>query len=467
MPVSYILYFFLVLFGLRWNSLYIYILFALMSMPILIRKKYNWSTKLLIVGIYSIILPNNYISEVIFVFSFFIKLLEEGVRIRKTKYTGILVVFILNALFSTIVNWVPMPNIVFSIISFLPLIIFLCLINSDNQVIDSDYTEHIDKVLYIEAMSIPINYILYSRIYGDDWSSGTFKGNGEQSQLFVIAAFLAIYYINNYIYNHKDRKTFVKTILAFAIALSTNCWMLLIALIAGSALAYITTLNYKKIIIALVIIMLLPMGINTTLKILPEKIMVTVNRIVSDNIYFNYRFYKAVVYKKTFLEIPREDLKFALIGSGVGNYDSRAALICTGEYVDFYNSLFKPSVGKYTQKYIFEAVRLAHNNGGSDYGSVLARPYSSVLALMGECGYIGIGLFIILIIVLLKRRGPTTKNLVLIWLSFCFVENYFEYSKVLLMLYVCIISVERISKKVETNESEIEKNDKRHEVNSI
>ena len=377
---------------------------------------------------------------------FVINILENGIKEKKTRYACIFILFILNAVFSVLVNMVPLPNIIFSIISFLPFIAFLCLLDRNCKTVKFDYTEHIDKVLFIEFISVPMNFIFYYSTHGEDWSKGTFgMSEGEQAQLFVIAAFLTVYYLYGFISNQHNKKTFVKTILSFVIALSTNCWTLLAALAAGIILSYVLALNKKKMLIAILILALFPIGYNVVLKVLPDRIVFIVNRIISDDEYFNYRFHKAVVYKETFVEIPGKDIKFALIGAGAGNYNSRAALICTGEYVGFYESIFSPSISKYTMEYIYDYVKLAHDNGGSDYGSVLARPYSSILALMGECGYIGFGLFIILMIMQFRKKQTTVNGLLIIWISFCFVENYFEYSKVLLVLCVCIFSAGQLN----------------------
>ena len=62
---------------------------------------------------------------------------------------------------------------------------------------------------------------------------------------------------------------------------------------------------------------------------------------------------------------------------------------------------------------------------------------------MGECGYLGCILFIWLIVEMLKGKKAGIKTLIITWLSFCLMENYFEYPKVILVLYVCILSMRK------------------------
>lgn len=442
--ISNIIDILLIFIGLKWNIYVIYILFMLIGIKIILKKNVLLSDKLLILCIYSVILPDNYSTEFLFILYFVLIVINSNLRIKQTKYNIVLFGLISLSAVSSVFNFVPVPNIIFSIMSFAPFIIFLCLIGNSYKKPNINISEHIDKVFFIELISVPINFICYYGIRGDDWSTGTFgTGGGEQAQLFIIAAFFAIYYFYSFINYGRKRKNLLKSILSIIILFSTNSWTLLFVFVIGMGLSYLININAQKVILFLTIILFTPCIIFFAIKIMPDSVVVPITNIINDREYFDYRFHKAVVYGETFFEIPLNDFKFALIGNGVGNYNSRAALICTGEYVDFYNKLFEPSISEYTKEYIFDYVKLAHDFGGSDYGSVIARPYSSIMALMGECGYLGLFIFIILLKILLDQKSIAIKKLIVIWLAFCMVENYFEYSKILLMLYICVITIEK------------------------
>ena len=89
----------------------------------------------------------------------------------------------------------------------------------------------------------------------------------------------------------------------------------------------------------------------------------------------------------------------------LGNYNSRGALICTGQYVDLYNKFFEPSISEYTQEYIMDYLSFDYHGVTADHESVLARPYASLMALMGELGYLGIITFVLLIFFLCKKKN--------------------------------------------------------------
>lgn len=446
--LSYLFYFAALAVGLYWNNKIIYVLFAVLAFQELIKNKKSARDKLFAITVYSIILPDNYSTELFFLLYFAFALMSgDRLRIRKNKYTLFTALFLASAFLSTVINAVPGINILFSIFSFLPFIIFLVMVNNPERYYAQSIAMCIDKIFAIEAIATVINFVLYRPQIWDDWSCGTFKrSGGQQAQLFVIAAYLCIYYYYQFLYNKRDKKNFIKSVIAFVMLLSTDCWMLLLLLVIGIGISYITTLNVKKVVLIMAVIAILPGAAKVAYSVLPDRIMVTINKLITDDSYFKYRFHKAVVYKETFVDIPFQDIKFALLGKGVGYYNSRAALICTGQYVDFYSNYFEPSMSKYTRDYILDYVTLAHSNGGSDYGSVLARPYSSIMALMGECGYLGCILFALAMAALLKNKNLLIKCLIIIWLCFCMAESYFEYTKVLLMLYACLLSMQQVQK---------------------
>lgn len=409
-------------------------------------KSLKFNTKFfLIISLYSIILPDNYITEFLFVLYFVVGIvLNNRNWVKRNLFIVLLWILIFIGLISTVINFVPVVNIIFSVIALLPLFIFFLLVGNEKEESYIDLKQYIDKILFIEAFATIFNFVINLRNMTDDWSCGTFGNTGgQQAQLFVIMAYFIIYYLTYYNINIYNSKMIGRLIVAGSILVSTNCWALLVMFLFGLTLGYIITLNRKKIICIVLLIVLLPFIAYPVYFVLPAKVTYVVKRILSEPEYLNYRFHKAKVYKDTFFIIPSKDLKFLLFGNGLGYYNSRGALICTGKYIGFYNKLFNPSISIYTDRYIMDYLELAYYHGGSDYGSILARPYSSILALMGEFGYLGLLVFACLIIEILKRKNTGFKTLIILWLSFCIMENYFEYPKVIYLLYVCSLSMKK------------------------
>ncbi len=435
--------------ALKWNISIMYILFLIMSIERVSKSRMNICDTLLILSIYSVILPDNYMSEFFMIVYFIFFVFQHGFKIKKNMYTYFMFALFLLVFISTVLDFRGITNLLFSFVSFMPLFIVLFLINNKkfNELSFIKFIKDFDKVFIVEIISVPINYVLYHGISGDDWSRGTFGGSGEQAQLFVIFSLMSVMYYHMYTKYGKKRSWLSKYILCVLGMVSTNSWTLFIIYVIGLCCFYLTKLNSKTIFRGILIVSFIIIFGEGVVEKLPDHVSMPLKKILTDNNYLNYRFHKLSVYGETFIEIPSKDLKFALIGEGIGNYNSRAALICTGQYVEFYNKLFIPSMSEYTEEYIYDYVKLAYQNGGSDFGSVLARPYSSVLALMGECGILGIVLFISMLITYLKNKKSSTKKVVIVWLAFCFVENYFEYPKILLLLLICVKLMESIKPK--------------------
>ena len=442
--MRFIIYGLLLLLALYKDIRVIYLLFVFILFKEFHKKKKLTKDILLAAAIYSVILPDNYSTELFLILFFLGNLFFSKVKISfsRDRYTLFTAIFIALALFTTIIHGVPIINVFFSVISFIPFLIFLFTVRDVKGIEYKNIIKYLNEVFWIETLATVINFVFFYRLKIDDWSSGTFsKSGGQQAQLFIIAAYMTFFYIALYKKN-KDNKQLLKSIIMAIVAFSTNCWTLLLMLVLGIFITYITSLEKKRIAILVIAIIMIPGFIRVSEKILPDKITNTINRMLSDQEYFRYRFYKVQVYEDTFVNIPREDLDFLLIGNGVGYYNSRAALICTGRYVEFYEKYFKPSMSEYTKQYIYGYLSLGFESGGSDYGSILARPYSAILALMGECGYLGCILFLFIIISLTRNRNIMFRMIINIWLSVCLMENYFEYSKIIIVLLACAIVIE-------------------------
>ena len=359
--------------------------------------------------------------------------------IDKTRL--ILICVALHTVITTVVHSVPLINIVISIIYLLPFLLFVLMIGAKNATLFlDDCQDSLFRLIRIEVIATAVNLIkrILGKNPGDDWSTGTF-GNAQQAQLFIIFALATILLFRLYIFQKKSMKALGQVIVCFLCALSTNCWTQLAVTIILILLTYISTLD-KKIIIRIVLciasaIVFVSIFINYYSD---SKYGQQILRIMSDQSYRNYRVAKINTYKETFYEIPKRDLTFLLIGNGLGWYSSRGALTCTGAYIEGYNELFRVSMSDYTKEYIYPGLLRAYKQAHTDLGSVLARPYSTFVSVMGEIGIIGLSLLFILFSRIIRQFGMNARVLLMTWLASCFVENFLEYSKVILFLYICI-----------------------------
>ena len=440
--MTYILDALFVALGLIIDSKIFYAHFLILLAQVLLREKKMNLEFFLNAAIYSVILPDNYLPILFFclyfIFNFFV---TKGYVIKLTSYMMSFLLLVTVSFVSTFLNQVPMINIGFAVISFFPFFAFMWMSNSYDKAMKAINIKNVefavDEILYIQVFATIINlFTRYGRVV-EDWSYGTFCDVGEQAQLFVVISLLSLFYLYRFLKDKKNRSALYKIIMCGVVMLTTNSWMLLGMFAVGMGLAYFFSLNPKRFIIASICIILLPSILRVGFTFLPENVQSSVSMMLADTTYLEYRFHKLIVYGETYFEIPSKDALFAVLGNGLGNYNSRGALICTGAYTEFYRDLFEPSISEYTGEYIVDYLQQTRG----DYGSVLARPYASLMALMGEVGYLGVFFFMVAMVCLFKRKRMEIKMLIMVWLSFCFAESYFEYPKVIIVLYASIFLI--------------------------
>ena len=323
----------------------------------------------------------------------------------------------------------------------MPLIILLFVVSNMEIFNVSIDEQQLDEILFIETIATVFNYIHFWGTSTDAWSCGTFSDKGgEQAQLLVLLGMLFFVFYDMY-KKGRGKINLYKCVICIVVICSTFSWALTIVFFSAVLYCMLDDFDKKKdntngmiSIICTVLCSALMM-----IQLMPDFIRDSLIKLLTDQSFLEYRFYKLMVYKYTFIDIPMDDNIFGIVGNGVGYYCSRAALICSGQYVDFYNKLFTPSISYNTNEYLMHYLSNAHAMGSSDYGSVLARPYSSILSLMGELGLSGVVIFLVWCHSVFKERRVVSKAIIIFWIGVCFFENYFEYSKVILCLLACLI----------------------------
>lgn len=398
-----------------------------------IRKNSIWK-----LVVYSIILPDNYVIIVLADIVGIITLIKAGKYAYYSKKQAELVgILVLLATFSTIINGVPVVNILFSILFFLTIILSIFMLNSPKLLeVSCNIGEAIDKVYDIEIVAVLLGFIhcLIRGKFGDDWAVGTL-GSAQQVQVFLIAFIGGIIECAK-IENNKSvkGKKNMRLLAMMLVVIATNCWSQLLVSVLVLGVFWLLQRD-KKVLVRIVVfticlVCIFPFVIN----MIPRGITSQITNMIGSKEYREYRFPKLGIYYKTYVEIPSEDALFLLLGNGVGNYASRAALTCTGYYISGYSTMFEASMSDYTEKYILPALIKSYYNSGGDSGSVLARPYSSFIALMGELGITGLVLVFLIVKEIMKKQDKYGRGILLLWLASCFLENYFEYAKIIVLV---------------------------------
>lgn len=436
-----IIYFILLAVSVAVNLKFIYILFVIAA-GIILYKDFSVQSVWRVV-VWAAMLPDNYSPIVILGLAGLYTLMAKRKEIKVDKAIMIPFGALLGVAFiSTIINRVPLVNIVFALVYFSSIIIMMLIFGLLG-------TNFIDKSIIFDLRIFMASQVVativrmamteegFYIIKYDDWCTGTY-GVSQCAIVYMTMMIGCIVELMSLIQEKSKCVWRYLLLLSSAVVIiATQCVLTMFL----AALFFFFGLISKKdkwsllfTVIGIIGIVVSYYGIT---KIFPDK-QYYFDAVKQDQELSHMIFNKVNVYENTFLNFPSEDIKFALIGDGLGNYNSRAALTCSGYYVELYNRFFQPSVSERVQAYLQPQLKLAYEYGHMMFGSILYRPYSSLLAMMGECGYIGVILFFIIFGVFYKRGDRMMHSLLLAYLSTCLLENYLEYSKVIIILMVAM-----------------------------
>lgn len=409
------------------------ILYAAFAATIFLEiKKYRTSKDffcVLKIIMMSIVIPSNYIIiAIISIFSLiYWKRILNCIDYRILGF--IAVFFIINIS----VNKVAPLNAFFGLFYLVPvlLIFFLLKANKQNLSTRQKIVPLVRALVFYELVATAILAlseieVLLSGVSANDWITGTF--GYHQGNIFLYFMLFALLILKKDYDETKNAQDIVYIIIAAILAIMTNSMSLIIMFIfAYFLIMFLKASAREKYRVAIVLIM----AITLFLLLTPAWIKSYIIKLANPT-YFSKNVAKVQVYEDTFIHLPNKDLKFAIIGNGVGQYSSRAALTCTGKYIDSYNKIFPISVSDYTTERILK--RYEYYNLQLGHGTLYS-PFSTILSIQGEYGIIGIILFTCLIVYLMRKQNPYTKIFILFFFLSCFIENYLEFTKVMTMVF--------------------------------
>ena len=432
-----IVLFFVAVFCSLISNAALYAYFLLIIIKLLLEKKKK-ETLLLELMLYSIILPDNY-STVFFVAIYAIYMFaSKKITIKKDKHTILVFLLISLIIFSSVINFVPLVNILMSLIFYLPIFVFLIIgdrvytLTVTNKIFDV-----VNRAFLLEILICFTEFILLGMHLDEysDWCTGSF-GLVQQVQLCIVMIFYVCFLWGNK-KKYSGFSFYFRLFSSLLVVFFTNCWTVLAFSLVGIGLCVISRLSNRKIIKMLpAFFVIFPIVFFIIYNYIPTTIKEIVGNMLNDSEFLHYRFAKLDVYYDTFILLPASSLLFCLFGNGLGYYCSRGALACTGYYIENYSKLLTVTVSENTSTYILPNLINAFYHGGGDYGSILYRPYSSILALMGEVGYLGFALCLCMFFRRLKHGSTFNAILCSVLFASCFLENFLEYSKIIVVLYL-------------------------------
>lgn len=395
--------------------------------------------------IYSSILPDNYtiifISGLILIY--LVYYYKKNILTRICSNKKLIIVIIIYLSVNVFMNKVGYIKIGFFILfNFTFILYFVIFKNSYTLNIERKYIEYdIISIIFIQLVAtifnIIFNYTLIIKDFAGDWSIGTF-GTNQGNMLIITMALLTILYINIY-FDTRDKKKLYLAIITFSIAMTTFSLVNIIILIIILTINVIMKLHLNKNKRVLVKIFLMSISIMACFYVVsPQWVKNDIKNFTNIN-YLRHRVKKIDAYEETFIKIPQKDFKFMIIGNGMGNYSSRAALTTTGEYIGSYNLIFNPEISYYTKKVVVDNMYSEYAKKNQHiYASVLGTPLSSWISLMGEFGIIGILVIIYCTFKLLKEMNSSQRYLLSYFLLICIFDNWVEFAKIGLIVWISI-----------------------------
>ena len=426
------------------NKIVLYLAFLFTCITSLIRyKKQKKISEIHKILLLSVIIPNNYIIIGLFVIFLLYFLVKKSIILDKKIVLLSSFILVLGLL-----NNFKIPNFLFGIVYLSGIIISNILLRNSKEEA-SDIFENtvciVKRIIIIELIVITIYFAFHITevlsAIDNDWLVGTF--GYLQGNIFLYFIFFSILLLKEHYTINKEKIDLLYLAICAILAILTNSIALIIMFIVAYFMISFIHGSIKHKIGTFIILIII---VSLFALITPDWIRSYLIKLTNPK-YFVTNIAKVQTYKDTFWVIPSRDVKFLIIGNGIGEYSSRAALTCTGEYVKAYKKMFSPSISEYSDKYIYN--KYIKYNINEKQGTMYS-PFSTIISIQGEYGLIGLCIFIIIICIAIKKSSKTTRVFIIFFLLSCLIENYLEFAKISYLL-MFIYYILNNNKKVRNN----------------
>lgn len=380
----------------------------------------------------SLMMPDNYLIIAVVTVLLIINL--PRVQWKITFGLGISILYLV---LNVILNSVNFVNLFFAILYNVPLVLVGYVIKkkADNVQVFRELTLlNAKRLILLEGITVIVYMLTHLseiRSYIDmDWVTGTL-GMYQCNTLMLLASFSFLMFLDDFM---KNRTSLIWAIASLAIAMCTTSvaytLILIVTIVAMLFLSRQINLKVKACAIGGVCI-----GIVVFLSISPDWIVNEIPKLMNTS-YLQERIHKIEYYENTFVDIPQEEGILAwAFGNGIGEYSSRAASTCAGGYIGLYDKFFEPYVSDVRAKYITD-----EPYDKAFWGkSVVDTPGSSVLAIQGELGIIGLIICAMTFVNLYRNaNGLIPKMVVVFFCGLMFVESvlgFLKYGVIFLLAY--------------------------------
>ena len=402
-------------------------------------------------------LPNKYIAILIINIVCFLDIINPKLKFPKiVKRIWIyFILLLIIMIFSFLIHFSSINNILWSIFNFSPLIAVPLLLYKEHYNFSQDRLISSVKIFtIIQLCFMTIQYLniaiqrgslnIYSSSSGaGDLITGTLLNFAPP--LVVTFSFIFLLFIYNIFIQKKKNMKFL---------LLSGLMIMMPAMMSGISVLIIT------LIIAIILLFIKHLFRLELSKLNIKLLGITIFGAFSlyliqlQNILYGLRLVSLAITSQTFIKIRlifnTFELLFSnpiitLFGVGGGNYSSRAAFMVSGEYLSYQPSFIPVTPSKFMLEYILSIWgRSTYSTviGGSIGNSMVNEPFIEYCSIAGEAGLIG---FILLIFILLElvifgfRFNNPLLLIVGIYISLIlFTNNWFSYPSFALMMWLVI-----------------------------
>ncbi|MCH3973324.1 MAG: hypothetical protein LKE53_11320 [Oscillospiraceae bacterium] len=440
---------FVIAYSVTFHQVFLWIPFALLCARLLMNATHKITADhLLELILYSIIIPNNYVIIAVVVLAMLFAVFNPVKRhVFPAPLVVVTVVYLIG---NMLVCKTPWMNSLFVCIYLCAIPAVCCLLShlEFTPTLQIHIKQTVKDIILLQLVWLifyTASHLSAIKSSPDmDWVAGTF-GVKQGNIFFLFCAFSSFIFLQSFL------KTFCKKDMAYYIIcvgliMCTGsiglCAIYLFTILVFVLMQPTVRLKYKAVgLVTIGIAVVIVMQVNPTWVV---NDILKMNNINSAS----HRVAKTVIYQRVFCTLPSEDPTFAVFGTGIGQGCSRASITCTGWYIDSYSKNFPIYISSFIQNNIFSDLKVFL----AGQGGMAQAPFSSILSVQSELGWIGTVLLAVHFGYLLKSSSKFSKIVILFFAFTLFWDNYLEYAKVIasfaIVLFWCNSSTYNTPKNV-------------------
>lgn len=339
----------------------------------------------------------------------------------KQSIAILITIFILSSLFGLATETTSLGGVILSSIIFLPMILFLFYEPSCSIDKKELYNKLAKPFLYF-LLAIDILGCIYKLSHGgvDDYGWAYGKHYEYVHGLAMINTFVFLWFVMKLLYSHLSRKEWLIfgmiaiSIIGCGYGLGIICLFLTFVVL-------LCRLGKRKSLLVLCLLLIGVYEVSKSPNLEYERENIA---LAMDNVDV-----RKITMFHEFISLLKDDNQIFIIGTGPGGYNSRSALLLSGDNQNFVNKALGNIQPVYYKKYIYPLWNRTFVSQAAHTDGTRNKPFSSFVSIWAELGVFFIVIFAIIYIKLIKQLRRYKRHK---------VEYYFLLSLDIFMVFSLI-----------------------------